>query len=172
MAEVLRRRTAPSASCAASGTQSASLPACRRSSRRAAGNRAAPAHPPDAASAVAERRDELLEHLDLGRIGSSCTRYSVGTPCFSRCAATVSLASSMNSSISRCATLRSDGDDRLDQAGLVEHDLRLLEVEIDRSAAPAPRVENREQLVHPLEHRHERPVPLDRRRDRGPSGSR
>ena len=58
------------------------------------------------------------------------------------------------------------GDDRLDPPLLVEHDLRLVEVEVDRAEPPAPVVQDLEQLAHPLEHRHERRVPGRARRDR------
>ena len=46
-------------------------------------------------------------------------------------------------------------DDLLDHALVVEHDLRLLQIEVDRSAAAPPLVEDLEQLAHRLEHRHE-----------------
>ena len=55
----------------------------------------------------------------------------------------------------RCATLRSAAMICLDHPLVVEDDLRLLEVEVDRAAAPAPLVEDLEQLAHRLEHRHE-----------------
>ena len=81
-------------------------------------------------------------------------------PRFSRCAATVSLATSMNSSIDPVRDVALRRDDRFHQALVVEHDLRLLQVEINRSPAAPPRIENAEQLVHPLEHRQQRPVAL------------
>ena len=90
--------------------------------------------------------------------GSSCTRYSPGPPALSRKSATVSFASSMNSSIRRCATLRSRDDDVLDEAGVVHHDFGLGEIEVDRAAAPPAQVENLEQLAHQLEQRHQRRV--------------
>ena len=48
------------------------------------------------------------------------------------------------------------GHDRLDRPCIVEHDLGLRQIEVDRSAPPAARVQDVEQLVHALEHRHER----------------
>ena len=47
------------------------------------------------------------------------------------------------------------GDDFLDHPLVVEHDLRLLEIEVDRAAPVPPLVEDLEQLVHQLEVRHE-----------------
>ena len=47
-------------------------------------------------------------------------------------------------------------DDRLDRPGLVDDDFRLVEVEINRSAAAPRVVQNLKQLAHQLEHRDER----------------
>ena len=44
-------------------------------------------------------------------------------------------------------------DDRLDHALVVEHDLRLLQVEVDRPAPVPAAVQDLEQRVHPLEER-------------------
>ena len=52
-------------------------------------------------------------------------------------------------------------DDRFDEPLVVEYDLRFLQIEIDRAAPPASRIQDGEQLVHPLEHRDQRPIPLD-----------
>ena len=46
-------------------------------------------------------------------------------------------------------------DDRLDHPFVVQHDLRFLQVEVDRAAAVAALVQDLEQLVHPLEERHQ-----------------
>ena len=47
------------------------------------------------------------------------------------------------------------GDDLLDHPLVVEHDLRLLEVEVDRAAPVTAPVQDLEELVHQLELRHE-----------------
>ena len=49
-------------------------------------------------------------------------------------------------------------DDRLDHAALVDDDLRLVQIEIDRPAAPPRVVQDLKQLAHLLEHRHQRRV--------------
>ena len=56
------------------------------------------------------------------------------------------------------------GDDGLDGSGVVDDDLGLGQVEIDRAAAAPPPVENLEQRAHPFEHRHQRRIvrPLHR----------
>ena len=46
-------------------------------------------------------------------------------------------------------------DDRLDHPLVVQDDLRFLEVEVDRAAAAGGAVQDLEQLVHPLEERHQ-----------------
>ena len=66
--------------------------------------------------------------------------------------------------MSRCATLRSDGMIASISPNSESTTSRLGKIEVD-GAAPAPaRVENLEQLVHQLEHRHERRVLRQRRR--------
>ena len=55
-------------------------------------------------------------------------------------------------------------DDRLNHAALVDDDLRLVQIEIDRPAAPPRVVEDLEQLAHLLEHRHQRRVLRKQRR--------
>ncbi len=46
-------------------------------------------------------------------------------------------------------------DDRLDHPFVIQDNLGLLQIEVDRAAAAAALVEDDEQLVHPLEERHE-----------------
>ncbi len=46
-------------------------------------------------------------------------------------------------------------NDRLDHPLVVQNDLRFLEVEVDRAAAVPAAVQDLEQLVHPLEERHQ-----------------
>ena len=71
----------------------------------------------------------------------------------------------MNSSMIRCAMLRSAAMICLDHPLVVEDDLRLLQVEVDRAAAAPALVQDLEQLAHRLEQRHERrDTSLDRRR--------
>ena len=79
-------------------------------------------------------------------------------PSRSRCAATVSLASSMNSSMMPVRDVALRGDDRLDGAGVVDDHLGFRQVEVDRAAAAAPAVEDLEQRAHPLEGRDQRRV--------------
>ena len=56
------------------------------------------------------------------------------------------------------------GDDRLDLAALGHDHLGFVQVEVDRPAAAARVVEDLEELLHLLEHRHERRVPLEQLR--------
>ena len=70
----------------------------------------------------------------------------------------------------RCAMLRSAAMICFDHPLVVEHDLGLLQIEVDRSATTPPLVENLEQLAHRLEHRHEVAVLRDRGLDRARSG--
>ena len=54
----------------------------------------------------------------------------------------------MNSSMRRCATLRSVGTDGLDVAALAEHDLGLGQIEVDRAALLAPRAQDLVEREH------------------------
>ncbi len=131
-----------------------------QSSRRAAGNRAARARRPRR-QRIAQRRDELLEDLDLRRIGLFVNAIE------RRHAALLEMRGDrfvgeqheLLDEPVRDVPLRRD--DRLDQARRRRA----------RSATPADRNRSSrgggaarcrivEQLVHPLEHRHERPVAL------------
>ncbi len=89
-------------------------------------------------------------------VGPSCTRYSAGCLCSCRKSAAHTLAASMHSSISLCASLRSDRHDLFDLALLVE----LICVSIvSKSIAPRSRArcsQHLEQRVQVLEVRQQR----------------
>ncbi len=113
--------------------------------------------------AVAQGRDEFLELLDLERIG--------------RLVDTVERRHVVVVEVLRDRLVRDEhellddpvrhtalgGDDLFHHALVVEDDLGLLQIEVDRAAAAAAQVEDLEQLAHGLEHRHEVRVLLHQR---------
>ena len=110
------------------------------------------------AERVAEARDEGLELLDLQRVGRLVHAVE---------ARNVARLEELGHRLVReqhellddpVGDVPLSGDDRLHLAGLVEHDLGLVEVEVDRAEPAPPVVQDPEQLPHSLEHRHERRV--------------
>ena len=114
------------------------------------------------AKAEAERGDELLELLHLQRIG-----WFVDTV-QRRHLVTIEMAGDglvghqheLLDDPMRDVALRRD--DLFDHSFVVQHDLGLFQIEIDRSATTPSLVENLEQLPHRLEHRHEVAILRDR----------
>jgi hypothetical protein len=117
---------------------------------------------PARGEAVAERRDEHLEVFDLLEIRClvhAVQRRHVIADQVRRDRLVRQEHELLDDPVRDVALHR---DDVLDLAVLREDDFRFRQIEVDRSAATPALMEDREELVHQLEHRHERLILGDR----------
>ena len=114
-----------------------------------------------AAETVAESAHELLELLDLQRIRILVDAEQAGHIVVVEVLRHRFVGDEHELLDDPVRDVALERDDRLDHALVVQHDFRLLQIEVDRPAPVPPAVEDLEQRVHPLEERDQLGVPGD-----------